>query len=575
MEGEVRFMCSRKLLLLVAILLGLYLPALSRAQEKSVGPEQDEPPQLRLRKTPVKTREYQGRMVEGEERVIGRGDTLWRILVQEKGLSEKRFGRYLVIIGALNPHLKQPNILQVGDTLFIPIRPDEILGIQVPPDKKETRLYRVKKGDYLYKILREEFGIQERKEVRSTFDRVKGLNPAKKNWNILYVGEAIIMPGREQAPTVAAQEPGKPMEVIGLDYAHKLPAHENLDLLEQVMVALGNETRRGGEEALPLQEGTVHIDRDAYPIIHNPKLEQNVILDLEEKIPSSLRSKLEKQSSPTSIVSAKKGASLHDVVNSLLPRLGYQSLPANRPVVVQEGGVGLQVKGEWMVTGPEESGGKQEVYIISLTDAPSKTPDYITNYLSFKGMNLKEILLPSSPLSGSSLTSGPRGQGVEGQFESWPADKNALLDAFLRIYGVPFSRGEQFSVSLREGIRMDTKIDRLFESGGKKIALVFRAIGDDVKRALLEKQGIRTIEFDLPSLSSRELISRLLDALGERTAYREHRFPATEGGAKNKVVLTVTGFFLPNRSLLLTDREIPKDLRRFFSEKGLRLVHFQ
>jgi hypothetical protein len=226
-----------------------------------------------------------------------------------------------------------------------------------------------------------------------------------------------------------------------------------------------------------------------------------------------------------------------------------------------------------MVAGPEDSGGKQEVYIISLTDAPGRTPDYITTYLSFKGMNLKEILLPSTRPSSSSVASVPRGEAVGDQFERWPADKNALVDAFLKLYDLSFSSNEEVSVPLRQGIRLNAKIDRLFEFGGKKIALVFQLIGDEVEKAL-ERHGIRAIHFDLSSLTSRELISRLLNILGERTAYREHRFPATEGGAKDKVVLTITGFFLPNRSLLLTDREIPKDLRRFFAEKGLRLVHF-
>jgi hypothetical protein len=574
MEGEVKSMRLMVRLLPVITVLGLSFLTPGYVQEQPAGREKNEPAQLRLRKTPVKTREYQGALVEGEERVISKGDTLWGILVQEKGLSERHFRRYLIIVGALNPHLKKPDILQIGDTLFIPIRPDQILGIQVPADKKETRLYRVKKGDTLYKILREEFGIQEKREVRRAFDRVKELNRGKKNWDVLYAGEAIIMPGQALALGVPTPEPGKSMEVVGLDYARKLPAQENLDLLEQIMGALGNETRRGGEEVLSLPEGMIHIDRDSYPIIHNPKLEQSVILDLQEKIPPSLRSKLEKQSSATPIVSAKKGASLHDVVNSLLPRLGYQSLPANRPIVVQEGGIGLQVKGEWMVAGPEDTGGNQEVYIISLTDVPNKTPEYITSYLSLKGMKLKDILLPSARPSNSSVASAPTGQAVGDQFESWPADKNALVDAFLRFHDLSFSSNEEVSVALREGIRMDMKVDRLFEVGGKKIALIFQLVGEDVKKAL-ESNGIRAIEFDLRSVSSRELILRLLDTLGERTAYREHQFPATEGGAKDKVVLTVSGFFLPNRSLLLTDREVPKDLRGFFAQKGLRLVRFQ
>jgi len=92
---------------------------------------------------------------------------------------------------------------------------------------------------------------------------------------------------------------------------------------------------------------------------------------------------------------------------------------------------------------------------------------------------------------------------------------------------------------------------------------------------LQEREGLRVIEIDLAAFSSRELIARLLEFLGEKTAYREHRFSATEGGAKDKIVLSLAGFFLVHRSLFLTDRAIPARLQKFFGEKGLRVVYFQ
>ena len=576
MESEMNFTRLKRLLpLAVTVSLGLSFPAVSAAQEQAASRQQEEKTQLQLRKTPLKTRQYQGKTVEGEERVVDRGDSLWRILIQEKGLSEKRFNRYLVIIGSLNPQLKRPDVLQVGQTIFIPIRPDEILGIEVSTGKGETKLYRVKQGDYLYKILRGQFGIQENKEIRSALEQVKGLNPGKKNWNLLFVGEAVLFPGAGKAPSIPALEPPKPTEAVGLDYGRKLPVQENLQILEQVMAALGNEMQRGGEEVLSLQEGTIRIDRDSYPIIRNPKVEQKVILDTAGKIPSSLRSKLEAPGSATPVVSLRKGDSLHDAVSNLLSRLGYQSLPSNHPVEVHDGGVGLQVKGEWMVTAPEESGGKQEVIIISLTDSSSSTPDYLRDYLSLKGMNLKEILLPSSPLPSPPVSMASKGVVAGSQIESWPRDKGGLIDSLLKNYEITFSSGQQLSISLREGIRLDTKVDRLFEFGGKKVAILFRAVGDEVKRALQEREGIRAVEIDLQTLASREVISRLLEVLGEKTAYREHRFPATEGAAREKMIVSVSGFYLVNRSLLLTDREVPKGIQRFFAEKGLRVVRFQ
>lgn len=575
METQVKpFRFGAVIVLSWVFLAAVFLLPLGYAQDAPSG-NPEEAAQLRLRKTPMKTRQYQGKSLEGEEKVVGRGDSLWRYVVQERGLSEKRFGRYLVLIGSLNPHIKDLNILRVGDTIFIPVKPDEILGIEVPSAKGgpgQPKVYRVKKGDYLFKILREQFGLREKKGLLGAVEQVKGLNPRKKDWNILFVGEVVLFPGDFEASKVAQVDPTKPMDVIGLDYGHKLPAQENLHLLEQVVGALGHETQRRGEEVMALREGQVRLDRDAYPVIHNPKSAEKVILDLGEKIPPALRSKLESQRPATPIVSVKKGASLHDAVSSLLSRLGFQSLPANRPVAIQDRGVGLQVKGEWMVTGSEQLSGAPEVFIISLTDDPGRTPEYLRAYLSLKGMNLKEILLPSSPLAPVSLPLGGGRKG--GEIERWPADKKAMVEAFLKTYQVAFTADHPITVSVQEGIRLDTKADRYFEVAGGKVAVFFYAVGDAVKKALQEKEGIRVVEMDLQALSSREVIARLLDVFGERAAYRENRFPATGGGAKDKVVLTVPGFLLAGRPLLITDREIPRELEPFFADKGLKVVYF-
>ncbi|MBI2987885.1 MAG: LysM peptidoglycan-binding domain-containing protein [Deltaproteobacteria bacterium] len=576
MEGKMKSVGRRLRPLVFAVSVGFFLPPPPGAQEQAVsgGPE-EQPAHLRLRKTPLKTREHRGKTVEGEERIIKQGDSLWHILIREKGLSEKRFNRYLVIISSLNPRLKKPNILQVGQTIFIPVRPDEILGIDISSAEGgagKTKVYRVRRGDYLYKILREQFGLQEKKEIRSAFEQVKELNPGKKDWNLLFIGEAILFSGTGKAPAIPALEPEKP---VGLDYGRNLPAQENLQLLEQVMTALGNELHRGGEEVVPLREGTIRIDRDYYPIVRNPKIDQKVILDTAGKIPPSLRSKLEAPGSATPVVSMKKGDSLHDAVSSLLSGLGYRSLLPDRPVEIHDGGVGLQVKGEWMVATPERSGGKEEVIIINLTDESSRTPDYLRDYLSLKGMNLKEILLPSLALPALPSPIGGQPQPAENQIENWPRDRGALIDSLLKSYGIAFSSGQQLSVPLREGIRLDTTADRLFEFGGKKIALLFRSVGEEASKALQEREGIRMVELDLQSLSARDLIARLLDLLGEKTAYREHRFPANEGAARDKTVLGISGFLLANRSLLLTDRQVPKGVQRFFADKGLRVVYFQ
>ena len=55
--------------------------------------------------------------------------------------------------------------------------------------------------------------------------------------------------------------------------------------------ALGGELETAGEEILALKDGTLRLDRAAYPVIKS-QLQQKVLLDTGDKIPASLRSRL-------------------------------------------------------------------------------------------------------------------------------------------------------------------------------------------------------------------------------------------------------------------------------------------
>ena len=93
----------RCLVLIVGIAL-LGAAGLASAQEKPKESPPSSQSEMRLQKS-VNSREFQGRQYEGEERQIGRGDSLWRILVEEKGVPGHKFRSYLVLIRGLNPQV--------------------------------------------------------------------------------------------------------------------------------------------------------------------------------------------------------------------------------------------------------------------------------------------------------------------------------------------------------------------------------------------------------------------------------------------------------------------------------------
>ena len=574
--------------------------------------DQRNPTQLNLRKS-VYTREYQGKVVEGEERAVGRGDSLWRILVQEKGLPEKRFRSYLVVIRGLNPQVKNLDVLRVGDSIFIPLRPDETLGNEAASAKANapatnsttgaTVSYRVKAGEYLYQILRDRLGISDNRQVANYSALVKDLNPERKNWDLLQEGDTILLPtpGQRRAVTGAeikssaqsngllekssseknsgAQEAASPMPTIDMRDARRIPARNNLPILTKVIEAVGGEVQSGGEELVLVHDSTVRINKSSYPVVYNPKLQQRVVLDPENNIPVTLRTSLSDPRVGTPVVSMTDQVSLQEAVSRLLSGLGYQPLPTDRSVVIQDEGIAFEARGSWMVLAPEESHKAQEVYIISLTDSPDQIPEYLRSQLALKGLHLKDVLIasgaPKTPAPKILVVAHREPDESTTQFKVWPRDKTEIVDALLLAHGISFGVAETLSVELRDGLRMETRSDRVFDLRGQQTAIFFQRTDPEIKKALQEKQGVKTVELEIASLSSREIIGKLLNILGDQAAYREHRIPAANGSNQERLTLNAWGFLLSKPSMFITDREIPQPLHRFFFEKGLEIVYFQ
>jgi hypothetical protein len=379
-----------------------------------------------------------------------------------------------------------------------------------------------------------------------------------------------LTPASEPIPAPATQRPA----TVDRRAVLRAPAKENLALLSQIAESIGGQLQQSGEEVIDLKEGAVRFDKQNYPVVFSPLLKQRVVLDPEDKIPPTLRKKLADPSIGAPIVPMANGLSIQDAVSQLLTGLGYQALPGDRPIIIQEDGVAYEAKGNWMALAPEESNKPQQVYVISLSDDDAVIPEYLRAQLAGKGLHLRDISL--APSTGEERKdAGSPGKSFVSPTKIWPRDKRDIVDNLLFAFGIPFGVAETLSVELQNGLRIDARTDRLFELSGKRVALFFQKFDAEIRQALQDKEGVRTVEIEISALNSREVIARLLNLIGDQVSYREHRFAAAGGSAQERLTVSAWGFHVPKRSLFITDRQIPNALNRFFSEKGLEIVYFQ
>lgn len=577
----------------------------AQAQEQGALGERGDTAEITLEKS-VGVRQFQGRQYSGEERQIARGESLWRILIQEKGVPEKRFRSYLVVIRGLNPQLKNLDALRVGDKVFIPLRLDEgdrpaakaeASPAALPaPGSGRTVNYQVKAGDHLYRILRDRYKLTDERRIAQYFSLVKDLNPERKSWDSLAEGEVIRLPAdvafesakseprlpeSSSAPQAPAQSVAPQRKTIAAAdkpavaaQTMNAAARENVDLLLQVARAIGNEAQRNGEEIINLPEGAVRLDRSAFPVVYNPVLRQRVVLDPNGKIPPSLKNQLNDPRIGTPVVPIADDMKVAEAVRQLLAGVGYQSLPNDRPVVIQDAGVAVEARGNWIFLAPAVSNRTQEMLVVNLTERANEVPEYLAAALAKQGLYLREVVLPGAK-EAIVPVSAPIQLRKSGPAHELPKDRRELVDALLLALHIPFGVAETIPVDLGGGLRIDTLLDRVFELEGKRTAILFRRMDPMIRNALLERHATTAVEIDVNSLSSREIIGRLLELLGERAAYSEHRFAGAEGPARDRLTLKAWGYHLPAHSMFLTDRQIPPSLHRFFFEKGLDIVYFR
>ena len=582
----------------VVLLLSALLPApFSAAQESAQQTNEAGSAEISLRRA-IGAREYKGKTIEGDEREVRSGDTLWHILVREKGLAGERFKEYFVLIRGLNPQLTTPEALRVGDKIFIPLKLNEVLALQaasapaesaekVPMGQGKIQDYTVKPGEHLYQILRTQLGVLDERKLGQYFALVKDLNPQRSNWDVIETGETIRLPaagGEFEKGTLASKtaraasgaelKPAAAPPAIGLDYAQRLSARENSALIGMVAESLGNEVQRSGEEIVALKDGAIRLDKNRFPVVYNRVLDQRVILDGENNIPESVRANLKEASANTPVVSVANSTTVQEAVGQLLARLGYQPLPSERPVVIQEAGVSFEAKGQWAVMAPQQSNKPQEIIVINLTDGSGEIPEELKTHLAAKGLHLKNVALGET----AARVEEREKQAplpLARQIKARLAEKSELVDALLNAYQVAFGVKDTLAAELHSGLKAEISADRTFELRGRKTALFFRAIDPAIKAALETKQGMKAIELDFTALKSREVAAKLLGELGEKAAYKEHRFAAAKGSMQDRLVMTAAGFLLPGHSLFVTDREIPARFHPIFFEKGLDIVYFQ
>ncbi|MDF1554787.1 MAG: LysM domain-containing protein [Deferrisomatales bacterium] len=288
--------------------------------------------QLQFQKT-LFVRQIAGTKVFAESHEVVRGDTLWRLLTEEYGISADVAPTFIAAFRQVNPEI-DPDRLRPGSVVRVPFKVEERLA--GPAAEAAAAAHVVQPGESLWRILTRRFALT-RDEMGPALRSIAAANPDLVDLDHLTVGQRIVIP-------VAIAARGDGTSGTG-DGAGRLPPFHRSVL--ELLVEMGCTVTETGETFLPLARGrTLRLDAVDFPLITGPG-GVAVILDPRSRLAPALVRGVEQAWGYRVVQGVSPDAETQ--LGRLLPHLGFQEVSEGLRTVAAGAGGSIVALVRWTV----------------------------------------------------------------------------------------------------------------------------------------------------------------------------------------------------------------------------------
>lgn len=172
------------------LLLASLFPAAVVAED--IG-EVEERPRIFLEKKVFASEAADGKKSFFEAYTVAKGDSLWKILSRQRGLSPEAYMESLAEFKKANPNIPDPAKLQVGKKILVPsVAAPVAMAAPSEPDPGRTARHTIVAGDTLSRLMTKR-GVNK-KDMRKVLAVVRELNPTVKDVNRIRIGKTLVLP---------------------------------------------------------------------------------------------------------------------------------------------------------------------------------------------------------------------------------------------------------------------------------------------------------------------------------------------------------------------------------------------
>ena len=540
----------------------------------------------------VKTAEVEGdiydienKRVQAQTYIVQRGDSLYGILKKKRLLNQGNPTELLSILRQLNKSLPNLDLIYPGQKILIPLRitglPPRPVSQEPSPIKEapvitsnepEFEMYRVKRGDSLYRIAKRLYNIPNEDFYDEYIELFKKMNPTIKDLNDLHAGQVVKLPvyspGTAGKPIQAALSP-KPAGSIAIEKEEVSKEANTLgNDLGIIFAEMGEEWIQTGDHFLPIDSmGSINIKAASFPIIYLQN-GQRVIVDLNNELPRDIGGLIQSTWTNYRIVHLKEKEDLRSALAKIISMCNYAKVYEKGEPLELKGDMNLRVTGDLIVSFPDNgSKGKPNYVVINLIDNYTEPTSWLVKRL----MEREGVKIIDYPPRESTYPGGIE----ESDILEVGTDRFSLVERLLALTNHNFSTQLEIPVyqSHKADLRVNINVDFFLRIGESDAIIDLTGLTPQIVAFLKEHQ------FSYLSLSAEkdplELVAKTLEFLNVQFGNGQHSFVVAEKDRWRNIQFTLPGITFSDptgKAVIATAADLRNELAALLSLKGYRIL---
>ena len=502
--------------------------------------------------------------------VVKKGEWLFDILRTQVGITSRRF----TIIKQLNPHIKDINKIEPGDTVMLPdIEPP---GTAKREDTSTETAYTIKKGDSITRIAMRQLQTKKISEIVKTVRDIKRLNPNIKNYNLIYPGQMLELPRRgivitKQEATVPEDESAYKIKDETQEKPFILP-ETRLAILRHVITRMNGSLVTTGKYYIPIpQVGQVTIDCSKIPVVELDD-GNTILLDFADRISDTLKNMIQSNWKNYHLIKISNYEGTASILQKITNASNIYTMTKLTTPYIIGNSPPLQLSVDWLITKKSSESIPYLQALSFVTENSQLLPNPIITYAEKNRLTITQII------EGQGIMNAPDEKYTIPQIPALNSSTNiALIDALLNELGYPAVKDTKIGIfdTAREGYNVSINADLLVKKNDKQIIIISKSIPQQFTDNL-KKRGIETISLDTGE-TRKSLMSKILQSMNIPFSFNSFSFSMPDKTNNPKGTIDFPAFKIARDKghFYLIDFDMDRDIYGILHDRwGVNIVKY-